>query len=75
MRKVEFKYVEVLNETEQLMLFSTVFGGTEYGATVTLNTALSIKNQDIEIGKVVYQLENMKRKDTLTAVDAVEDKE
>lgn len=75
MRKVEFKYVEVLNETEQLMLFSTVFGGQEYGAVVTLNTALSIENQDIEIGKAIYLLENMKRKDTKTAIDAVEDKE
>lgn len=75
MRKVEFMYVEVLNETQQLMLFMTKFNRQDYGMVLTLNMALSVKNQDMQIAEIVYALEHMKTEDTKDAKDMVEDKE
>jgi len=62
MRKVEFDYLEVLNETEQLMVFTIVFDKKEYGQTLLLNTALPIEVQDIRIRKTVTFLSDITRK-------------
>lgn len=69
MHKVELVYVEVLNETEQLLFFTTIFNKEIYGSPVILNTALTIKNQDIEIQKTVEKLKKMTRKDAKESED------
>jgi len=75
MRKVEFMYLEILNETEQLMLFMTKFNRQDYGMVLVLNMALSIRSQDKQIADIVYKLEKLKTEDTKDAKDMVEDKE
>lgn len=69
MRKVELLYVEVLNETEQIFIFETVFNKQKYAQMITLNTALPIKIQDLELGKVILSLANMTRENASTAID------
>lgn len=49
-----FYYVEVLNETEQLMVFSDAAKNT--GVELILNTALPIEVQDIQINKKITRL-------------------
>lgn len=67
MREVELIYVEVLNETEQVLVFATTFNNEPYGAPLTLNTALPVDVQDIQIRKTVTKLERMKTKDAKEA--------
>jgi hypothetical protein len=55
-KEVFFSYVEVLNATEQLMVFTTVIDKKEYGAHLILNTALSIGMQDIHITNTINQV-------------------
>jgi len=69
MRKVELLYVEVLNETEQVFIFETVFNKQKYAQMITLNTALPIKMQDLELSKVILSLTNMTRETANTAID------
>ena len=69
MRKVELLYVEVLNETEQVFIFETVFNKQKYAQMITLNTALPIKIQDLELGKVILLLANMTRENASAAMD------
>lgn len=61
-KTVDFSYVEVLNTTEQLMVFTTKIDGKEYGSYVILNTALSVGMQDIEIANTVDQVMKLTKK-------------
>jgi len=63
MRKIEFAYLEILNLTEQYMIFTTTFNRKEYGVDITLNTALPIEVQDVKLRKIIKKLETMKTKD------------
>lgn len=63
MRKVELAYVEVLNETEQTFIWSTIFNKKMYATVITLNMALSVKHQDRELRRGIYKLEGMTRED------------
>ncbi len=61
--KVEFAYLEIVNATEQLMVFSTEYYGKPYGLEIILNTALPIEVQDGQIRKVIEKLATMKKAD------------
>lgn len=61
-KEVYFSYVEVLNATEQLMIFTTVIDGEEYGDHLILNTALSVGMQDILITNTVNKVLAMTKK-------------
>lgn len=63
MRKITFEYVEVINETEQLMVFSTMFDKKEWGLDILLNTALPAQVQDLKIRTIITKLEKLTRKD------------
>jgi len=63
MRKVELTHVEVLNETEQILIFTTKFNKKDFGANLILNLALPVTVQDIQIRKTVLVLERMNRQD------------
>lgn len=63
MRKVTLEYVEVVNETEQFMIFSTTFDKKDLGLELILNTALPLQVQDLRIRKTVERLEKLTRKD------------
>lgn len=67
MREVELIYIEVMNETEQLFVFETVFNKKSYAYAIVLNTALSIKIQDMELSNCILSLANMTRKDAMNA--------
>lgn len=62
MRKVELAYLEVMNETEQFMVFQTTFNKKEYGQSLMLNTALPVQVQDIQIERTVRTLETITAK-------------
>jgi hypothetical protein len=49
-----FYYLEVLNETEQLMIFTTK--EEKIGIDLILNTALPIEIQNIQINKKITKL-------------------
>jgi len=68
MREIVFDYLEVLNATEQLMVFLTVFNNQTYGTTLTLNTALPPRLQDAKIAEAVEALIDMNRKDAKEAI-------
>jgi len=68
MREVELIYVEVLNETEQVFIFETVFNKQKYAHLLVLNTALLIKIQDLELARCILSLANMTRKDAEKSV-------
>jgi len=70
MKKVEFIYVEVLNETEQIFVFETTFNKQLYAQVIILNTALPIKIQDLELSKIIESLANMTRKDADASMDS-----
>jgi len=67
MRKVEFVYAEVLNETEQLFIFTTVFNSQVYAKSVILNMILPVLSQDSEFNEAIQSLANMTRKDAASA--------
>lgn len=56
MRNIELIYVEVINETEQLMIFAFPVGKKAYGLDLMLNTALPATIQDIQIRKLITKL-------------------
>lgn len=62
MKDIEFYYLEIINETEQLMVFTTTFNRKEYGLDLMLNTALPIEVQDIQIRKIITKLNGISRK-------------
>lgn len=62
MREIYLDYVEVLNETEQALVFKTLFNREEYGVLVTLNTAQKIPVQDAYIARELETLINIDRK-------------
>ena len=62
MRKIELIYLEVLNETEQFIIFQTVFDKKPYGLDLTLNTALPAPVQDEKIRKIIERLSKINRK-------------
>jgi len=68
MRKVELMYVEVINETEQIFIFKTIFNKTPYAILITLNTALSIEVQDSVLAQAIVKLATMTQKDANNAV-------
>jgi len=68
MRKVELLYVEVLNETEHLFVFQTMFNKQPYARLITLNMALPVKVQDDLLRKLIIPLANMTRKDADGAI-------
>ena len=70
MREVEFIYVEVMNETEQVLVFQTTFNGNSYAIPVILNTALPVEAQDVLLANAIAALANMTRKDAANSVDA-----
>ncbi len=61
--KVEFVYLEIVNQTEQLMVFSTSYYGKEYGLEIILNTALPIEVQDEKLRKIIAKVASMKKAD------------
>jgi len=67
MRKVELLHLEVINETEQLYIFGTMFNKVLYAQQLMLNTALPIPMQDELIRGIVEFLKNMKREDAAGA--------
>ena len=67
MRKVEMLHLEVINETEQLYVFGTMFNKVVYAQQLMLNTALPIEMQDILFRNIIEFLESLKRKDTVGA--------
>ena len=69
MRKVELIYVEVINETEQLFIFETLFNKQNYAHMIVLNTALPIVTQDGLLCKLILSLANMTRKDASDSVN------
>ena len=69
MRKVELIYMEVINETEQLFIFETLFNKQHYAHMLVLNTALPIEMQDGLLSKVILSLANMTRKDAAVSID------
>jgi len=75
MREVEFYYLEILNETEQLMIFRTTFNKEPYGEMLVLNTALPVKKQDEQIKQAVYRLRHMNREVARNAIPVSEKKD
>lgn len=61
MREIEFAYLEVLNATEQMIIFTTVFNRKTYGQVLVLNTALTPESQKVEIQKAISALEDLTR--------------
>lgn len=61
MKQVELEYVEVLNETEQIFIFTTIFNGKKYANTLIINMALPVGIQDTEISNAVNALATMNR--------------
>jgi len=68
MRKIEFVYVEVMNETEQMLVFQTTFNGKSYAVPVILNMALPTASQDLVLVNAIAALVNMKREDAAEAL-------
>lgn len=66
-KEAEFYYLEVINETEQLMIFTVDFNKKKYGADLILNIALPILVQDEKIRKTVAKAKKMKRQDAKEA--------
>lgn len=61
--KAELIYLEILNETEQFMMFAVKYYGKLYGLELTLNTALPVKTQDEQIAALVEKLITMRKAD------------
>lgn len=57
---VNLIYVEVLNETEQYMIFAVDYEGKTYGLDIALNTALPAEVQDVQIRRLITKLTTMK---------------
>jgi len=68
MRKAVLYYLEVLNETEQVLIFTVDFNNKKYGVDLILNTALSVQVQDVKIRKTIAKLEGMTRVDAKEAL-------
>lgn len=66
-RKVELLHLEVINETEQLYVFGTMFNGQVYAQQIMLNTALPIEIQDNLFIAIINLLETMTRADAADA--------
>jgi len=62
MKEVELYYLEVLNETEQFMIFTTTFNKELFGLDLTLNTALPAQVQDLKIARIIERLSKISRK-------------
>lgn len=69
MREIELIYVEVMNETEHLFIFTTKFNGEAYAQMLTLNIALPIVVQDSKFNEAIATLVNINRKTAKTATD------
>jgi hypothetical protein len=63
MREVVLQHVEVMNETEQVFVFVTVFNKETYGVPVIMNMVLSVEKQDAEFRKTILYMQNMKTKE------------
>ena len=70
MREVNLLYVEVLNETEQIFIFETIFNKQQYAKMITLNTALPIEMQDKLLRTIILSLAKMTQKEANNAVVA-----
>ena len=53
MREIELIYVEVMNETEHIFIFTTKFNGQDYAQMLTLNIALPIVVQDSKFNEAL----------------------
>ena len=71
MREVEFLYVEVINETEQILIFQTIFNKQPYAKMITLNTALPVEMQDERLRKLITSLANMTREDASKSINSL----
>ncbi len=69
MREIKLIYVEVLNETEHLFIFTTEFYGKAYGQMLTLNIALPVDVQDAKFNEALSTLVNITRETAKTATD------
>jgi len=67
MRQISLEYLEVLNTTEQVMVFITKFNRKDYGTAVVVNTALNVKQQDEAIAAAVMRLVNINRENAKEA--------
>ena len=62
MREVVLQHVEVMNETEQVFVFVTIFNKETYGVPVIMNMVLSVEKQDAEFRKTILYMQNMKKR-------------
>jgi len=69
MREVELIYVEVMNETEQLLVFETTFNKQMYARLIILNTALPVESQDGLLRVLILSLANMTKEDANASID------
>lgn len=69
MREVELIYVEVMNETEQLLVFETTFNKQMYARLIILNTALPVESQDVLLRVLILSLANMTKEDANASID------
>jgi len=69
MREVELTYVEVMNETEQLLVFETTFNKQMYARLIILNTALPVESQDVLLRVLILSLANMTKEDANASID------
>jgi len=67
MKQVELEYIEVLNETEQIFIFTTLFQGKKYANTIILNMATPTEIQDALLKQGVEALIYMNKKVAATA--------
>ena len=66
-RKVELLHLEVINETEQLYVFGTMFNKVLYAQQLMLNTALPVEMQDELFRNIISMLTDMTRADAADA--------
>lgn len=67
MNDVKLHYIEVINETEQLFIFSTEFDGEVYAQATYVNMAQSVAVQDSIFRRDINSLVNMSAKDAKAA--------
>lgn len=69
MREVTLEHVEVLNETEHIFVFKTIFNGRDYASPVIVNMALKPEVQNATLVTVIEALETMTREDARKATE------
>lgn len=68
MTNIELDYIGVLDETNQLFIFTKKIGKESYGVHVIVNMALPIQIQDSELVKTIEKTKKL----TMTTIKEVE---